>query len=330
MTALSILDLVPINAGSTLAQTYANSVKLAQHVEQCGFRRYWLAEHHNMPGIGSSSTTLLMSHLAAHTKSIRLGSGGIMLPNHAPLLIAEQFGTLETLYPGRIDLGVGRAPGADQATTRALRRSLDAHPNQFPNDVLEILNYFEGKGHQGVQAVPGAGQNIPVWILGSSTYGASLAAELGLPYAFASHFAPRMIEEALSVYRKKFKPSRHLSKPYVMAGINVFAADTRAEAEMIASSHRKWVAGVHTGQPTLLPAPEEGFMERISPNVRRSLEQELTFTAIGTTDDVRSGLVQFLEFTKADELMIDARIYDPQARCRSYQLAAESIADFLS
>lgn len=199
-----------------------------------------------------------------------------MLPNHAPLMVAEQFGTLETLYPGRIDLGVGRAPGADQATIRALRRSLDAHPNQFPNDVVEILNYFEGKGHQGVQAVPGAGQNIPIWILGSSTYGASLAAE-----------------------------------------------------ELIASSHLKWVAGVHTGQPTLLPPPEEAFMERLSPNLRRSLEQELTFTAIGTSEDVRSGLIKFIEFTQADELMIDARIYDPRARRRSYQLAAESIADLL-
>lgn len=329
MTTLSILDLVPINTGSTLAETYSNSVKLAQHVEQCGYRRYWLAEHHNMPGIGSSSTTLLMSHLAANTKSIRIGSGGIMVPNHAPLLIAEQFGTLETLYPGRIDLGVGRAPGADFATTRALRRSAESHPNQFPNDVVEILNYFEDNGRQPVRAVPGAGQDIPVWILGSSTYGASLAAQLGLPYAFASHFAPRLIQEALQVYRAQFQPSRYLSKPYVMAGINVFAADTRAEAEFIASSHRKWVAGVHTGQLTLLPEPVEGYMESISPNLRCSLEKELAFTAIGTVQEVRATLLEFIDFTGADELMIDARIYEPQARRRSYQLAAESIADCL-
>ncbi|MDR6711103.1 luciferase family oxidoreductase group 1 [Pseudomonas hunanensis] len=326
MTALSILDLIPINAGSTLARTYENSVKLAQHAEACGYRRYWLAEHHNMPGIGSSATTLLMSHLAANTSSIRIGSGGIMLPNHAPLTVAEQFGTLETLYPGRIDLGLGRAPGADGVTMRALRRSTETSADQFPSDVVEILDYFEDNGRQPVRAVPGAGQNIPVWILGSSTYGASLAAHLGLPYAFASHFAPRLIKEALQVYRSQFQPSHSLDKPYVMAGINVFAAQTRAEAEFIASSHRKWVAGVHTGNITLLPEPVEGYMQSIPPSLRASLERELAFTAIGTQEDVRSTLQEFIELTGADELMIDARIFDPAARRKSYEIAAQAIA----
>lgn len=327
MTALSILDLIPINAGNTLAQTYENSVKLAQHAEACGYQRYWLAEHHNMPGIGSSATTLLMSHLAANTTSIRIGSGGIMLPNHSPLTVAEQFGTLETLYPGRIDLGLGRAPGADGVTMRALRRSTETSANQFPSDVVEILDYFEDNGRQPVRAVPGAGQDIPVWILGSSTYGASLAAHLGLPYAFASHFAPRLIKEALQVYRSQFQPSRYLDKPYVMAGINVFAAETRAEAEFIASSHRKWVAGVHTGNITLLPEPVEGYMQSIPPNLRASLERELAFTAIGTVDDVRTTMMEFIDFTGADELMVDARIFEPAARRKSYEIAAQAIAD---
>jgi len=329
MTALSILDLIPINAGSTLAQTYENSVKLAQHAEAYGYRRYWLAEHHNMPGIGSSATTLLMSHLAANTSSIRIGSGGIMLPNHLPLTVAEQFGTLETLYPGRIDLGLGRAPGADAVTMRALRRSTETSADQFPRDVVEILDYFADNGRQPARAVPGAGQDIPVWILGSSTYGASLAAHLGLPYAFASHFAPRLIEEALEVYRSQFQPSHYLDKPYVMAGINVFAAETRAEAEFIASSHRKWVAGVHTGNITLLPEPVEGYMQGIHPSLRASLERELAFTAIGTREDVRTTMMEFIKFTGADELMVDARIFDPAARRKSYEIAAQALADQL-
>lgn len=330
MTAISILDLIPINTGSTLAQTYDNSVKLAQHAESCGYNRYWLAEHHNMPGIGSSATTLLMSHLAANTSSIRIGSGGIMLPNHSPLTVAEQFGTLETLYPGRIDLGLGRAPGADGVTLRALRRSSETSADQFLSDVLEILDYFEDNGRQPVRAVPGAGQNIPVWILGSSTYGASLAAHLGLPYAFASHFAPRLIKEALQVYRSQFRPSHYLEKPHVMAGINVFAADTRSEAEFIASSHRKWLAGVHTGRITLLPEPVEGYMQSISSSLRQSLERELAFTAIGAQDDVRSTLMEFIDLTGADELMIDARIYDPVARRKSYEIAARALGNQLS
>lgn len=329
MTALSILDLIPINVGSTLAQTYENSVKLAQHAEACGYRRYWLAEHHNMPGIGSSATTLLMSHLAANTSSIRIGSGGIMLPNHSPLTVAEQFGTLETLYPGRIDLGLGRAPGADAVTMRALRRSTETSADQFPRDVVEILDYFADNGRQPARAVPGAGQDIPVWILGSSTYGASLAAHLGLPYAFASHFAPRLIKEALEVYRSQFRPSHYLDKPYVMAGINVFAAETRAEAEFIASSHRKWVAGVHTGNITLLPEPVEGYMQGIHPSLRASLEGELAFTAIGTREEVRTTMMEFIEFTGADELMVDARIFDPAARRKSYEIAAQALADQL-
>jgi luciferase family oxidoreductase group 1 len=330
MTALSVLDLVPINSGSTLAETYQNSLRLAQHAEQHGYNRYWLAEHHNMTGIGSSSTTLLMGHLAANTKSIRIGSGGIMLPNHSPLIVAEQFGTLDTLFPGRIDLGVGRAPGADSATMRALRRSELPTADQFPNDVVELLGYFADDGQQPVRAVPGAGQAIPVWILGSSTFGARLAAELGLPYAFASHFAPRMLMEAIAIYRKHFRPSRYLDKPYLMAGINVFAADSKAEADFIASSHRNWVGNLHSGAPSLLPEPVEGYMESIPASLRRGLEQELAYTAIGTPQDVRKYLLEFLEMTGADELMVDARIFDPKARRRSYQLAAESIADQLA
>lgn len=331
MTALSVLDLVPINDNASLSETYENSLRLAQHVEQHGYKRFWLAEHHNMPGIGSASTSLLMSHLAAATTTLRIGSGGIMLPNHSPLMVAEQFGTLDVLYPGRIDLGLGRAPGADEATMRALRRrASDAGPDQFPKDVVELLNYFADNGKQPVRATPGAGQNIPAWVLGSSTNGASLAAELGLPYAFASHFAPRLLFQAIEVYRRNFKPSVYLDKPYVMAGVNVFAADTTAEAEFIASSHRMWVGNLHSGRPGLLPKPEEGYMESISSSLRLSVEQELACTAIGTKQQVRAYLLEFLEATGADELMVDARIYSPESRRHSYQLAVESIADTLT
>lgn len=309
------------------ADTLDEAVKLARHVETHGYKRYWIAEHHDLPGIASSATTLLIQHLAAATKTLRVGSGGIMLPNHSPLVVAEQFGTLDTLFPGRIDLGIGRAPGSAGPAIRALRG--DASQRDFTQDIEQLTDYLADEGHQPVRAIPGK-HSVPIWLLGSSLQSADLAAKSGLPYAFASHFAPRFLMDAIAHYRSTFRPSAELKQPYVIAGANVFAAQTRAEAEYLTSSHRQWVSKLYAGKPGPLPRPEEGFMERLSVYDRHSLAEAMSCTAVGDQDDVGSWLRQFISTTQADEVIIDARIYDPIARCRSYQIAAESISDMLS
>lgn len=322
MTALSILDLIMIGEEKSLVHSLDEALQFARRAEAAGYSRYWVAEHHNMPGIGSSATTIVMSHLAGGTSSIRIGSGGIMLPNHAPLIVAEQFATLETLYPGRIDLGVGRAPGSDRETVLAIRGQNPA-PREFSDDVTAVMNYLQDNRRQPARGIPGI-HDIPVWILGSGLYGARLAAELGLPFAFASHFAPRYLMQAITTYREHFRPSPQLAAPYVMVGVCVFAAESREEAEYVASSHRQWVANLHAGRPGLLPKPAEGYMEQLSASQRIGLDQELACSVTGTRDIVRRWLQDFAEGTSADELMIDSRIYDPEARCRSYEIAAEA------
>ena len=323
MIPFSILDLSPITEGGDAAQSFRNTLDLARNGERWGYRRFWLAEHHGMPGIGSAATAVLIGHVAAGTSSIRVGAGGIMLPNHAPLVIAEQFGTLEALFPGRIDLGLGRAPGSDQATARALRRSLASDPDGFPQDVLELMDYFSTDGRQPVRAVPGAGLKVPIWILGSSLFGAHLAAMLGLPYAFASHFAPGQMLEAITAYRAKFRPSEQLQKPYVMLGFNVFAAETDEQAGFLATSMQQSFVSLRSGRPTLLPPPMEGYLERTGPQERAMLDQVLTCSAIGAPATVAKGLKAFLARTGADELMITSHIFDHGARLRSFQIAAE-------
>jgi luciferase family oxidoreductase group 1 len=260
MIPFSILDLAPINEGSDAAQSFRNTLALAQHAERWGYRRFWLAEHHGMPGIASAATAVLIGHVAGGTSTIHVGAGGIMLPNHAPLVIAEQFGTLESLYPGRIDLGLGRAPGSDQLTARALRRNLATDPNQFPNDVVELMGYFSAEQRHAVRAVPGAGLHVPIWILGSSLFGAQVAAALGLPYAFASHFAPEQMMQAIALYRSTFKPSTQLTKPYVMLGYNVFAADSDEQAQFLASSMQQAFVSLRSGHPKRLKLPVQGYL----------------------------------------------------------------------
>ncbi|HEV3052568.1 MAG TPA: LLM class flavin-dependent oxidoreductase [Longimicrobium sp.] len=320
----SVLDLAPIVEGGSAAQAFRNSLDLAQHAERWGYRRFWLAEHHNMPGVASAATSVIIGHVAAGTSTIRLGAGGIMLPNHAPLVIAEQFGTLESLFPGRIDLGLGRAPGSDQLTARALRRTLTADPDGFPQDVLELMGYFhDGEPGQRVRAVPGAGLKIPIWILGSSLYGAQLAAALGLPYAFASHFAPGMMMQAIEVYRERFEPSAQLDKPYVMLGFNVFAADTDEEGRRLMTSMQQAFVNLRRGRPTQLQPPVEGFEDMLEPFERAMLNEVLSASAAGSPQTVRAALAQFIARTGADELMITSQVYDHAARLRSYELAAQ-------
>jgi luciferase family oxidoreductase group 1 len=323
MIPFSILDLSPITQGGDAAQSFRNSLDLARHGEQWGYRRFWLAEHHGMPGIGSAATAVLIGHVAAGTATIRVGAGGIMLPNHAPLVIAEQFGTLEALFPGRIDLGLGRAPGSDQATARALRRSLASDPDGFPQDVLELMDCFSADPRRPVRAVPGAGLKVPIWILGSSLFGAHLAAMLGLPYAFASHFAPGQMLEAITAYRAKFRPSEQLQKPYVMLGFNVFAADTDEQAGFLATSMQQSFVSLRSGHPTPLPPPMAGYGERIGPQERAMLDQVLACSAIGAPATVAKALTAFVARTGADELMITSHIFDHEARLRSFQIAAE-------
>lgn len=323
MTKYSVLDLSPITQGSTARESLLRSRELAQLCEQLGYTRYWLAEHHNMRGIASAATAVALGYVAEGTKSIRLGAGGIMLPNHAPLIIAEQFGTLESLYPGRIDLGLGRAPGTDQATAYALRRNLHSDVDQFPNDVVELLEYFRAPDGQTVQAIPGAGQNIPVWILGSSLFGAQLAAALGLPYAFASHFAPAQLDEALNLYRQRFRPSTYLDQPYVMAGISVFAANTNAEANLLASSMQQTFVALRRGNPGPLQPPVEGYLDSLSAADRMMLDGAMSCAAIGGPEAVNSALQNFVQRTQADELIIASQIYDHNARMDSYRIAAD-------
>ena len=322
MIPFSILDLSPIAEGSDAATSFQRSLDLAQHGERWGYNRFWLAEHHGMPGIASAATAVLIGHVAAGTSRIRVGAGGIMLPNHSPLVIAEQFGTLEALHPGRIDLGLGRAPGSDHVTARALRRNLASDADEFPQDVVELQDYFAGSTRRPVQAVPGAGLNVPVWILGSSLFGAQLAAHLGLPYAFASHFAPQMMMQAIELYRANFRPSAQLDKPYVMLGFNVFAADTDEEARFLATSMQQAFVNLRSGRPTRLQPPVRGYLEALGPQERAMLESVLSCSAIGAPGTVAAQMKAFVEHTRADELMITSQIFEHAARLRSYEITA--------
>jgi len=317
-----VLDLSPICEGSDAAQALRNTLDLALHAERWGYRRYWLAEHHNMPGIASAATSVVIGHVAGGTTTIRVGAGGIMLPNHSPLVIAEQFGTLESLYPGRIDLGLGRAPGSDGLTARAMRRNSQVDEAEaFPQDVLELIAYFRDLGGP-VRAVPGAGLHVPIWILGSSTFGAQLAAAFGLPYSFASHFAPGQMMQAIELYRAQFEPSAQLAQPYVMLGFNVFAADTDDEARLLFTSLQQAFVNLRRGQPGRLPPPLPGFEDQLSPAERAMIGQALSSTAVGSRETVRSGLDSFISRTGADELIVTSQIFDHAARLKSYQIAA--------
>ena len=322
-TQLSVLDLSPILQGSTAAQSFANTRDLAQHAEAWGYKRYWLAEHHGMPGVASAATAVLVGHVAGATKSIRVGAGGVMLPNHSPLVIAEQFGTLASLYPGRIDLGLGRAPGSDPVTARALRRNLASDSDEFPQDVLELLDYFSPNPQQAVRAVPGTGLQVPVWILGSSTFGAQLAGQLGLPFAFASHFAPQQLMQALAVYRAHFTPSQYLAQPHVMLGFNVFAADTDARAHWLASSMQQAFVNLRIGRPAPLPPPVADYLPQVPPQLQGMLAQVLASSAIGSAATVQDAMAAFIAQTGANELMVTCQIFDHAARLRSYEIAAD-------
>jgi len=322
MALLSILDLSPIAQGTEPAQSFKNSLDLAQHAERWAYHRFWLAEHHGMPGIASAATAVLIAHVAGGTRTIRVGAGGIMLPNHSPLVIAEQFGTLESLFPGRIDLGLGRAPGSDQRTARALRRNLSSDADEFPQDVAELLDYFSDEPHSPVKAVPGTGLHVPVWILGSSLYGAQLAAAMGLPYAFASHFAPQQMMQAVDIYRATFRPSAYLARPYVMLGFNVFAADTDAEAHLLASSAQQAFLNLRSGRPAKIPPPVENFMQQLGEGERALLNQILACSAIGSPATITQQMRDFISRTGADELMIASNIFDHQARLHSYEIVA--------
>ena len=323
MIPFSVLDLSPIVEGSNAAQSLRNTLDLAQHAERWGYQRYWLAEHHGMPGIASAATAVLLAHVAAGTRTIRVGAGGVMLPNHSPLVIAEQFGTLESLYPGRIDLGLGRAPGSDMATARALRRNLTSDSDEFPQDVLELMDYLSPEPKQTVLAVPGKGLQVPIWILGSSLYGAQLAAMLGLPYAFASHFAPAQMMDAIAVYRSTFRPSKQLAKPHVMLGFNVFAADSDEQAQLLASSMQQAFVNLRMGRPAPLPPPVVGFVDNAGPQVQALLQGVLSASAIGSPDTVRNAMQAFIERTGADELMVAGAMFDHAARLRSYEIVSE-------
>ncbi|MFL6280907.1 MAG: LLM class flavin-dependent oxidoreductase [Vicinamibacterales bacterium] len=322
MIPFSVLDLCPVTEGGTPAQSFKNSLDLAQHAECWGYKRYWIAEHHNMPGIASAATSIVMTHIASGTKTIRVGAGGIMLPNHAPLVIAEQFGTLESLFPGRIDLGLGRAPGGNHATARALRRTLHSDPDAFPHDVLELLSYFHPEDGQLVRAVPGSGLKIPIWILGSSLFGAQVAAMMGFPFAFASHFAAAQMMPAITLYRERFQPSGLIEKPQVMLGVNVVAADTDDEAKFLATSGRQAFANLRRGMPTTLPPPHKDFEKDVVPFRGIRLEDVQSVSMVGSPDTVRADLEDFIERTRADELIVASHIYDHPARLRSYELVA--------
>lgn len=321
----SVLDLAPVPEGSDAGAALANAAALAQVAEAAGYTRYWLAEHHNMPGIASAATAVVIGHVAAATRSIRVGAGGIMLPNHAPLVIAEQFGTLATLFPGRIDLGLGRAPGTDQVTARALRRYM-AGADTFPDDVVELLGFLGDDDGGPVRAFPGAGTRVPVWILGSSTFGAQLAAYLGLPYAFASHFAPDFLHEAVAVYRAQFRPSVWLERPYVVMGMGCFAADTDAEAVYLRSSMQLAFANLRTGRPGKLPRPVADVDALIAPSVRAGVERALSCSVTGGRSTLRDGFARLTAPVQPDEVILASQIHDPAARAESYHIAAEVLA----
>jgi luciferase family oxidoreductase group 1 len=325
MVPLSVLDLSPIVEGRDAAHALRNTLDLARHAERWGYRRYWLAEHHNMPGIASAATSIVIGHVANGTATIRVGAGGIMLPNHSPLAIAEQFGTLESLYPGRIDLGLGRAPGSDGVTARALRRdAIVDQADAFPQDVLELIAYFRGVDGP-VKAVPGAGLAVPIWILGSSTFGAQLAAALGLPYAFASHFAPGQMMQAIEIYRAHFRPSEQLDRPYVMLGFNVFAADTDEEARLLFTSLQQAFVNLRSGRPGRLPPPVADYENRLGPAERAMIAQALSSSAIGSPNTVTREMDAFVSRTGADELIVTSQIFDHAARLRSYEIVADRV-----
>jgi luciferase family oxidoreductase group 1 len=329
MIPFSVLDLAPITEGSTATQAFANTLDLARWTEQLGYKRYWLAEHHNMPGIASAATAVLIGHVAGGTSRIRVGAGGVMLPNHTPLQVAEQFGTLASLYPGRIDLGLGRAPGTDQPTARALRRYYEG-AETFPNDVQELLAFFEPvRPGQVVQAVPGGGVDVPVWLLGSSLFSAQLAAALGLPFAFASHFAPDAMDEALMLYRRDFKPSARLSKPYAMLGVNVFAAESDQEAKRLFTTQQQSFTNLRRGRPGLIPPPIDDIEAFWSPIEKHGVEHALACAVVGSAESVREGLAAFIERHRPDELMLTANIFDHAKRKRSFELAMQACEAFV-
>jgi luciferase family oxidoreductase group 1 len=330
MIPFSVLDLAPIIQGSTVKQALDSARDLAKQAERLGFHRYWLAEHHNMPGIASAATAVVISHVAAGTERIRVGSGGVMLPNHSPLVIAEQFGTLEALFPGRIDLGLGRAPGTDQLTSRALRRGLANGADSFPQDVRELQSYFRPvQPHQSVQAVPGAGLSVPIWLLGSSLFSAQLAAALGLPFAFASHFAPDYLDQALKIYRDQFQPSGTLDKPYAMAAIGIFAANTDAQAKYLFTSLQQSFVNLRRGTPGLLPKPVTNMDDHWSPAEQAGVEHAFSETIVGSPETIKTGLQAFIRRTNIDELMVTAAIHDQTARVHSFELVA-SVRDSIS
>ncbi len=324
---MSVLDLAPIAEGSDAGTALNNARDLARHAERLGYRRFWMAEHHSMRGIASAATAVTLAHVGGGTSTIRIGAGGIMLPNHSPLQVAEQFGTLAALFPGRIDLGLGRAPGTDQAAAYAMRRNLSADVSQFPRDVVELQAYFRSaEPGQRVVAVPGEGLDVPLWILGSSTFGAELAAELGLPYAFASHFAPQQMMDAIALYRARFKPSAQLASPYVMLGFNVFAADSNEEGELLATSLMQAFVALRSGNPGKLKPPLAGYADTLPLEFRAMISSVLSSSAIGAPATVKAATEAFVARTGADELMITSQIYDHQARLRSYQLLVEAMA----
>ncbi|ATA19489.1 luciferase-like monooxygenase [Gibbsiella quercinecans] len=327
---VSVLDLSPIPQGAKPRDAFHASLDLAQHAEQWGYQRYWLAEHHNMTGIGSAATSVLLGYLAAGTSTIRLGSGGVMLPNHSPLVIAEQFGTLESLYPGRIDLGLGRAPGTDQRTMLALRRHLSGDVDNFPRDVQELQHYFgDVQPNQAVQAVPGQGLHVPIWLLGSSLYSAQLAARLGLPFAFASHFAPDMLFQALRIYRESYQPSERWPQPYTMVCVNVIAADSERDARFLFTSMQQQFINLRRGAPGPLPPPVQNIHALWSAAEQYGVEQALRMSIVGGKDAVREGMQALLRETAADEIMVNGQIFDHQARLHSFEIVAGLKSDLL-
>jgi luciferase family oxidoreductase group 1 len=329
MIPFSILDLAPVAKGSTPADAFRNSLELAQHAERLGYNRFWLAEHHNMPGIASAATSVVIAHVAGGTKTIRVGAGGVMLPNHSPLVIAEQFGTLESLFPGRVDLGLGRAPGTDQTTARALRRNLIETSEQFGQDVAELLRLFEPADgahsfEKKIRAVPGTGLRVPVWLLGSSTFSAELAAQMGLPFCFASHFAPGDLVQAFSVYRESFRPSQYLAKPYAMMGVNVIAADTDAEARRLFTSQQQAFVYLRRGVPGLIPPPVESMDAIWTPQEKAMVEYALGVSVVGSPETVEHGLSNIINAMKPDEIIIPSHMYAQADRLRSFALIAEA------
>ena len=327
MIPFSVLDLAPIVQGGSAAAALANALDLGRHAERWGYRRIWFAEHHGMPGVASAATAIVIAHVAAGTSHIRVGAGGIMLPNHAPLIIAEQFGTLACLFPGRIDLGVGRAPGTDPITARALRRTLGGSVESFPDDVVELMRYLEtptlDQPRDPVLAVPGAGTEVPIWILGSSLYGAELAAALGLPFAFASHFAPAQLMQAIELYRRLFRPSARWPRPHVMLGVNIVAADRDDEARLLLTSLLQVFVQLRRGRPGPLPPPDADFERQLAPHERTALSETLACAFVGSPATIRPALEAFVARTGADELMVTSHVFDHTARLRSFELAAQ-------